>query len=43
MAVTLESFRLRNFKAVRDTGLLTFGGFTVLIGGKHSQLMAGRG
>ncbi len=36
MAVTLESFRLRNFKAVRDTGLLTFGGFTVLIGGNGS-------
>jgi len=36
MAVTLESFRLRNFKAVRDTGLLKFGGFTVLIGGNGS-------
>lgn len=36
MAVTLESFRLRNFKAVRDTGVLKFGGFTVLIGGNGS-------
>ncbi|MDZ4286547.1 MAG: ATP-binding protein [Prosthecobacter sp.] len=36
MAVILESFRLKNFKAVRDTGLLKFGGFTVLVGGNGS-------
>ena len=34
--LTLESFRLKNFKAVRDTGPLKFTPFTVLIGANGS-------
>ncbi len=34
--ITLESFRLRNFKAVRDTEELKFGAFTIIVGANGS-------
>jgi predicted ATPase len=36
MSPTLESFQLKNFKAIQDTGLLKFGSFTLIVGGNGS-------